>query len=276
VGADAIARRDAASAPLREVGGRGSGDSSHRTSKLRLLKRKKLKRLSPTRRTALRRRVRRFKRPIRFGTLRRTAPLSDEWGRDRGTPIDRYYIEQFLGRERHAIRGHVLELLDSSYTQRFGVGVEQADVLDIDAGNPNATIVADLAAADAIPSESFDCVILTQTLQFIYDLPAAVGHVHRTLKPGGTLLCTAPSISRISRRTLDTEYWRFTTAGCALLFEQAFEQEDVHVESCGNVLSAIAFLTGLASEELSRAELEETDPYFPLLITIRAQKSGPI
>jgi hypothetical protein len=47
-------------------------------------------------------------------------------------------------------------------------------------------------------------------------------------------------------------------------------------ESCGNVLSAIVFLAGPASEELSRAELEETDPYLPLLITIRAQKSGLI
>lgn len=231
-------------------------------------------RLSPARRAALRRRVRRLKRPARLGALRRTTPLSDEWGRDRGTPIDRYYIERFLGRERQAIRGHVLELLDSSYTRRFGMGVERGDVLDIVSGNPNATIVADLAAAHAIPSETFDCVILTQTLQFIYDLPAALGHVHRMLKPGGIVLCTAPSVSRISRRTLDTEYWRFTTAGCALLFGQVFDQERVHVESCGNVLSAIAFLTGLASEELSRAELEETDPYFPLLISIRAEKSG--
>jgi hypothetical protein len=35
-------------------------------------------------------------------------------------------------------------------------------------------------------------------------------------------------------------------------------------------------LAGLASEELSRAELEETDPYLPLLITIRAQRTGLI
>jgi SAM-dependent methyltransferase len=233
-------------------------------------------RLWRSRRAALRRRARRLSRPARLGILRRTTPLSDEWGRDRGTPIDRYYIERFLGRERQAIRGHVLELLDSSYTRRFGVGVAHADVLDIDAGNPNATIVADLAAADAIPTDAFDCVILTQTLQFIYDLPAALAHVHRMLKPGGTLLCTVPSVSRISRRTLDTEYWRFTTASCALLFGQLFDQERVHVESCGNVLAAIAFLTGMAAEELSRAELEETDPYFPLLISIRAQKSGRI
>ena len=235
-----------------------------------------VERLSPARRAALRRRVRRLRRPARLGTLRRTAPLSDEWGRDRGTPIDRYFIERFLDRERSAISGRVLELLDSSYTRRFGVGVEHADVLDIDAKNPNATIVADLAARDAIPSEKFDCVILTQTLQFIYDLPAALRQLERTLKPGGILLCTVPSVSRISRRTLHTEYWRFTTAGCELLFGQVFGKGRVQVGSCGNVLSAIAFLTGMAAEELSSTELEEADPYFPVLITIRAQKRGPI
>jgi hypothetical protein len=36
--------------------------------------------------------------------------------------------------------------------------------------HPGATIVGDLTRADHIPSDSFDCVNLTQTLQFIYDV----------------------------------------------------------------------------------------------------------
>jgi SAM-dependent methyltransferase len=188
-------------------------------------------RLSPERRAALRRRVRRFRRPARLGTLRRTTPLSGDWGRDRGTPVDRYYIERFLERERHRIRGHVVELLNSEYTLRYGIDVERADVLDIDSANAEATIIADLAAADAIPSETFDCIILTQTLQFLPDVRAAIQHVHRTLKPGGTVLCTVPAVSRIARRTLDTEYWRFTVAGCSLLFGETFGPERVRVES---------------------------------------------
>jgi hypothetical protein len=217
--------------------------------------------------------LRRLRRPARLGSLRRTTPLSDEWGRDRGTPIDRYYIERFLDRERASIRGRVLELLDDSYTRRFGTGVEQSDVLDIDEGNPNATIVADLARADAVPSASIDCFILTQTLQFVYDLPAAVGHVARILKPGGVVLCTLPSVSRIARRYLESEYWRFTAASARALFEASFEPDLVAVESHGNVLTSIAFLAGLAAEELSEQELEDADPFFPSLVCVVARRT---
>jgi SAM-dependent methyltransferase len=229
-------------------------------------------RLSPELRDSLRRRARRLRRPARLGVLRRTTPLSDQWGRDRGTPVDRFYIERFLERERASIRGRVLEVLDASYTQRFGASVERSDVLDIDATNPNATIVADLAAADVIPSASFDCVILTQTLQYIYDFRPAVEHLRRILEPGGVVLCTLPAVSRIARRYLDSEYWRFTAASARALFEASFGQGAVEVESHGNVLTSIAFLAGLAAEELSRRELEETDPFFPLLITVRARR----
>ena len=224
-------------------------------------------------RRQLRCRLRRLQRPARLGSLRRTTPLSEHWGRDRGTPIDRYYIEQFLEHERHAIAGHVLEVLDASYTERFGVGVEQSDVLDIDAANPRATITADLAAADSIPTGVFDCVILTQTLQYVYDLDAAVQHVFRILKPGGVLLCSLPAVSRIARQYLESEYWRFTAASAHVLFERHFSAAAVEVVSHGNVLTAISFLAGLAAEELSQSELEIDDPFFPLVITVRARRA---
>ena len=224
------------------------------------------------RREALRRRLLRMRRRARLGSLRRTTPLSDHWGRDRGTPIDRYYIERFLERERSTIRGRVLEVLDADYTRRFGEGVEKSDVLDIDAQNSTATIVADLAAADAIPTGSFDCFILTQTLQYVYDVRSAVEHVHRVLAPGGTVLCTLPSVSRIARSYLAAEYWRFTVASARSLFTESFGEESVHVESHGSVLTSIAFLTGMAAEELSTRDLEETDPFFPLLITVAARR----
>jgi SAM-dependent methyltransferase len=217
--------------------------------------------------------LRRLRRPARLGSLRRTRPLSDEWGRDRGTPIDRYYIERFLDRERTSVHGRVLELLDDSYTRRFGTGVVHGDVLDIDEGNPNATIVADLARADAVPSASFDCFILTQTLQFVYDMRAAVGHASRILKPRGVVLCTLPSVSRVARRYLETEYWRFTAASARTLFEADFEPELVTVESHGNVLASIAFLAGLAAEELSVQELEDADPFFPTVICVAARRA---
>ncbi len=219
-------------------------------------------------------RLRRLTRPAFLGTLRRTAPLSDHWGRERGRPIDRYYIEDFLAARRGAIRGRVLEVLNADYTDRFGVGVEQRDVLDVDPANERATLVADLAEADEIPDNLFDCFILTQTLQYIYDLRGAVGHAHRILRPGGTLLCTVPTTSRIGRRELDREYWRLTAAACERIFRDTFTGGDVEIRSRGNVLTGIAFLVGMAAEELSRRELEFDDPFFPLLVTVYARKAG--
>jgi SAM-dependent methyltransferase len=219
-----------------------------------------------------RKRLQRARRPAWLGTLRRTKPLSDHYGRDRGTPIDRYYIEEFLAAERAVIRGRVLELLNRDYTVRFGRSVESSEVLDIDPGNPDATIVSDLAAADAVPTGSFDCFILTQTLQYIYDLQAAVGQAHRILRPGGTLLCTVPVVSRIDRRELGSEYWRLTAAACSRLFGDVFSPSSVAVRARGNVLAAVAFLIGMAAEELSARQLEQDDPFFPVVVTVRATK----
>jgi SAM-dependent methyltransferase len=221
----------------------------------------------------LRRHLRRLLGPAWISLFRRTTPLSDSWGFDRGTPVDRYYIEGFLGEHRRDIHGRVLELRDSTYTARFGAGVERTDVLDIDGTNPRATIVADLSAATEIDADRFDCFILTQTLQFIYDTRGALAHAHRILRPGGVLLVTVPSVSRIAPRYgLETDYWRLTGASCARLFGDVFGAENVHVHSYGNVLTAVAFLSGIASEEIPRAKLRTHDPYFPVIIAVRATK----
>ena len=218
--------------------------------------------------------VRRLIRPAWLGTLRRTTPLSDYWGYDRGTPIDRYYIERFLDECRGDIRGHVLEVKYSDYTRRFGTGVERADVVDIDPANPHATIVADLAAADGIPADTFDCIILTQTLQYIYQPNAAIAHVWRILRPGGVLLMTVPGIIKMDPNFVGSDYWRFTADSCTALVGEVFGAEQIKVRTYGNVLTAIAFLTGLAHEELSGRELDSADPAYPVAIAVRAVKPG--
>jgi SAM-dependent methyltransferase len=218
----------------------------------------------------MKQRLRRLWRPAWFGTLHRTSPLSDHWGTERGTPIDRYYIERFLAEQRADIRGRVLEVKDSNYTNRFGTGVTQRDVLDVDPANAQATIIADLSAAEPIPSNAFDCFILTQTLQFIYDTRAALAHAHRILRPGGVLLVTVPSVSQLDRRL--TDYWRFTVASCQSLFGEAFGSTHVTLCAYGNVLTAISFLMGLSAEDLSRRELDAVNVYYPVVIAVRAMK----
>jgi glycosyltransferase involved in cell wall biosynthesis len=132
---------------------------------------------------------------------------------------------------------------------------------------------ADLARADPVPSDSFDCVILTQTLQLIYDVPAALATVHRILKPGGVVLATVPGITKISLRySPDSWFWAFTVFSARRLFEGAFPAGAVRVEGHGNVLAACAFLHGLAVEEVRREDLDYVDPDYEVSITIRALK----
>jgi SAM-dependent methyltransferase len=214
---------------------------------------------------------------VRFGNLRRITPISGQFGLDRGKAIDRYYIETFLSRYIDDIRGRVLEIGDDRYTQKFGAGrVTRSDVLHLQPGNSKATLVGDLADAGHISADSFDSIILTQTLQFIYDVRAAVNHLHRILKPGGRLLATLPGISQISRYDMDRwgDFWRFTSLSARRLFEEHFSAGDVTVHAYGNVLAAIAFLEGLALEELKPEELDHSDRDYELLIAVRAVKAG--
>jgi SAM-dependent methyltransferase len=213
---------------------------------------------------------------VRFGDLRRLEPIDPQFGYRRGLPVDRYYIEEFLARHADDIRGRVLEVGDNEYTMRFGgARVRRSDVFHVSDENPKATFVGDLARADDLPVDAFDCMILTQTLQFIFDVQAVFETLFRSLKPGGVLLLTVPGISQIDRgEWRDTWYWAFTTTSIMRLAGRRFGT-DITVEARGNVLSAVAFLEGLAAEELTRDELDAHDRSYQVLITLRARKPCP-
>ena len=209
---------------------------------------------------------------IRFGDLRRVSPISEWFGFERGLPIDRYYIERFLANCSEDIRGRVLEMGDPNYTRQFGGDhVTKSDVLHVSEGNPLLTFVGDLTCAGHIPSNTFDCVIVTQTLHLIYDVRAALGTLYRILKPNVVLMATVPGISQISHDQWGKSwYWSFTSLSIYRLFEEFVPAECVAVESYGNVLTATAFLQGIATSELGRTELDFHDPYYEVLITVRA------
>jgi SAM-dependent methyltransferase len=211
----------------------------------------------------------------RFGSLGRVHPIDPNFGCRWGQPIDRHYIEAFLKQYADEVQGRVLEVADNSYTQILGgQRVSRSEVLHYVRGNPKATIVADLTDAREIPSDSFDCIILTQTLQFIFDFRAAIKTLHRILKPGGTLLVTCHGISQISRHDMEQwgEYWRFTALSARRLFTEVFPQNCVAVQSYGNVLAATAFLHGLTVQELRREKLDYHDPAYEVIVGVRAFK----
>lgn len=212
---------------------------------------------------------------VNFGDLRRLKPISRIFGMDRGRPIDRYYIEKFLADNADEIRGRALELGDATYIKRFGTGVTKIDVLHVVAGNPEATIIADLTNADHIPSDAFDCIIFTQALQMIYDMKAAMATLYRITKPGGAILMTTHGTSKIARRLGRDdwgEYWRLTAQGVTALVNDAAPGAELTLKSYGNVLSASAFLFGLAVEDLKAHELEDDDEDFEVILGAKIRK----
>lgn len=206
----------------------------------------------------------------RFGDLRRTQPISRSSGHDRGTPVDRHYIEQYLARRAEDIQGRVLEIADNTYTQRFGgQRVTQSDILHVDAGPPASLCADDALTDDApLPRNAFDCIVLTHTLQTTYDVRTAITTLHGLLKPGGVLLATFPGIGSAG----EGGYWTFTRRSARRLFAEAFPPPHITIEGFGNVLTTTALLQGLAAEELDDHELDTHDPDYATLLAVRAQR----
>jgi SAM-dependent methyltransferase len=206
-------------------------------------------------------------------SLRRTRPVSGDWGFDRGTPVDRFYLEEFLQAHRDAVRGDVLELKSSGYTERLGGSrVGKAHVLDIDPSNAAATVVADLDEPGSLPVEAYDCFLFMQTLQFLPHPEVALANAWSALRPGGTLLLTVPAVSKVERELPD--FWRFTPAGLRELLGRVCPSDRTEVRGYGNVLTACAFLLGLAAEELRKRDLDVNDPDFPILACARVEKAA--
>lgn len=204
-------------------------------------------------------------------------PVDPFSGSSRGQVIDRHYIHEYLWSQRDAVRGRVLEVSDPGYTSYLGEGqVTQCDVVHPEPGNPHATIVGDLVTGEAIPRGAFDCVVMPQTLHLIYDIHAVVRTVHEALVPGGVVLATLTGIAPINRydQAQWGEWWRFTATSARRLFGDVFGDENLEVETYGNVLVAAAFLYGYAVEDLTEAELAHRDDEFQFLIGVRAAKGS--
>ena len=225
--------------------------------------------------------LRRTRRRVQIGHAAR--PVSEKFGFDRGRPIDRYYIEAFLARfagfESYtpgAIQGRVLEIGGREYAQRFAPPDATIDVLHENAANPEATVVGDLTVATTLEEGAYDCIICTQVLPVIWDVPAALATLHRALSPGGVLLATVPGITKALTPDRDHwgDWWRFTASSARRLVEAAFPGGRVEVEAYGNLRAATAFLHGYAAEEFSGAELDLRDPEYEVTVAIRAIKAA--
>lgn len=217
--------------------------------------------------------IRRVFNPRWWYFLRRSIkPISHNYGASRGTPVDRYYIEKFLAENAKDIKGRCLEVESNIYTKKFGHPAH-VDILDIDKNNQQATILGDLRDLKNISDDNYDCIILTQVLQFIDDGEAAVRECFRILKTGGVLLATLPTLSRIDVRASEgADHWRWTKTGAEYLFSNTFKKENLTVKNWGNILTGIGFWIGQSVEEFSQNELDYKDNSFPILASVRAIK----
>ena len=212
---------------------------------------------------------------FKFGSIG-LEPVTNDWGSSRGRPVDRYYIEKFLEQNAMEIKGHVVEVGDAGYTKRFGgAKVTKSDVWDVNSDNSAATIVADLSEAPQVPSNSFDCFVLTQVLVLIRDVRAALSELYRVLRPGGVALISVPGISQTATKpaVADTWWWSFYPRALrSLLLDAGFEKEPLRVDGWGNLKTTVAFLAQVAQSDLKKADFEYHDERYPLIVTARARK----
>ncbi|CAN5622924.1 hypothetical protein BH10BAC3_BH10BAC3_24230 [soil metagenome] len=211
---------------------------------------------------------------VNFGDLNRTSPFSTEFGYDRGGPVDRYYIENFLEKNNADVHGDVLEIGDNEYTLRFGGSkIVKSHILHVDDKNPAATYVGDLSNAPQIPDNKFDCIVLTQTLHLIYDFKGAIATCYRILKPGGVLLMTVPGISNIDFTDWKHLWlWAFTDSAIQKILSESFPEKNIETDVFGNVMVATAFLYGMGLPEIGKDKLDSCDPHYQVIITARAVK----
>ncbi|MDF8333126.1 class I SAM-dependent methyltransferase [Novosphingobium cyanobacteriorum] len=207
---------------------------------------------------------------VDFGDLARTTPIAPHYGYLRGGAVDRYYIEGFLARRGADIRGRVLEVATAIYARAYGQGVSQVDELDSIPG-PNVAFAGDIGTEGLLPSDAFDSIVFTQTLQYVFEPAVAVAQLYRALKPGGVLLATIPVITPLEPGD-NGWLWTFTPKVARRLFHATFGAENCSIEIHGNVFAATCYLHGIVVEDIDTKMLEPVDECYPVTIAIRAVK----
>jgi SAM-dependent methyltransferase len=215
---------------------------------------------------------------LEFETSVAVTPVSDVFGLDRGTPLDRVFITRFLEAHRDLIRGDCLEVEESAYTRKFGQPGHVAHALKFSAspdGAGDREVVADLSKSETVPQDGFDTFICTQTLNFIFDLDPVVESIHKLLKPGGHALITVAGISQISRFDYDRwgDYWRFTDLTLRKLLTRRFAEADCRLATFGNVATSCLFLQGVSLEDIpDRKILDASDPNYQMVVCAVVRK----
>ena len=203
-----------------------------------------------------------------------TKPVSRKFGIERGNAIDRFYIENFLEKNKELIHGDCLEIAENTYTLKYGEGrVRNSYVLHVKGWGNNA-IKGNLETGEGIEEDKYDCAIITQTLMFIFDIHKAAANIYKMLKKGGCALITVAGISQISRYDAELwgSYYGFHRDALTRLLVPLFGAENVEVYSYGNIKTAVAMLCGLCQEDLVQEDFEPNDLDYPVILSAVLKK----
>lgn len=197
-----------------------------------------------------------------------THPVSEQFATERGMPIDRYYVELFLKKNKHFIKGTVLEIEDNSYTRLFGGDDCDSIVMDVSSQSETVDFIANLETGKGIRERITDCFICTQTLMYLYDLKRTADSIYRLLKPEGVALITCSGISQNSRRCMDNYgcTFNYNTDALRLMFGDTDRFEILDIGSYGNVKTVSAHIVGLCQEDLNEDDFSVNDKYYPLVV----------
>lgn len=195
-------------------------------------------------------------------------PVGKTYGAARGGSVCRYYLDGFLNQYKSVIKGRVLEIGDRNYTDRYGTAVKESYVLHFDEQYEGYGLDfrGDLRTGEGISKDFYDCIILTQVLNFVQDIKNTPDILIDALKTGGQLLLCVSGISPIVRYDMDKygHYWNFTDKSIRNMFTR--DNTECEVWTKGNCKVACAFLQGMGCAELTREELDDTDEDFQVVI----------
>lgn len=218
-------------------------------------------------------------RHARALSMRRQQPYNA--GASDQLSVIRYYWADFLENHRADIHGQGLEIGETSTLRAFGSDrLTESHALDLAPHNPDVRMVADLSRADHLPGDQYDCFIHQFTTAVIYDLPAALYHAVRLLKPGGVLLINFWCVDFYLHRGLDMGtgaplymyHWPTPIGVHNIFHDLALTEDDYQMSVYGNLLTRLAFLLNMPAREFTTAELDHRDPGQPLLICVRLVK----
>lgn len=206
---------------------------------------------------------------IDFGDFKREEPFCPRFGNLRGTAIDRYYLNKFIAEIRSEVKGVTLEIGGSKINRELYNFTNTSSYLTMDVdGGADLDIVGDAHDPNAVDEASLDSIVLFNVLEHCERPWVVVDNIYQWLKPGGQVFCLVPNAQRLHRTPRD--YWRIFPDALDSLFAR-FPQRKLYVY--GNLLTTMATYYGIASDELSREELDYYNENYPVANCIHAQKA---